>query len=60
MQTHFFMETVTTASGVWGAGAGGVCGMSKREILPDEWTNEWMLFFFKKKNPNQKLFKVTN
>lgn len=42
-QTHFFMETVTTASGVWGRGGGreGVWN-EQEEILPDEWTNEWM------------------
>lgn len=32
MQTHFFMETVTTASWVWGRG-GAVCGMSKRRFF---------------------------
>ena len=42
MQTHFFMETVTTASGVWGRGGGqGECvewarGDSSR------WMNKWM------------------
>lgn len=58
MQTHFFMETVTTASGVWAAGARGVCAEPARErfFQMNEQMNEW----FKKKNPNQKLFKVTN
>lgn len=44
MQTHFFMETVTPGSR--GGGREGVCvrGMNKRDILTDEWTNEWMLF----------------
>lgn len=35
MQTHFFMETVTTASWVWGAGRGCVWN-EQEEILPDE------------------------
>lgn len=55
MQTHFFMETVTTASWVWGAGA-GVWNEQERFFQMSEQMNEG----FKKKTPNQKLFKVTN
>lgn len=54
MQTHFFKETVTTASGVWGrgGGAGRVCGMSKRRFFQ---MNEQMNECIKKKKSKPKL-----
>lgn len=58
MQTHFFMETVTTASRVWGRGGAGGCAEWARERFFH--MNEQMNEGLKKKNPNQKLFKVTN
>lgn len=53
MQTHFFMETVTTASGVWAAGARGVCVEPARErfFQMNEQMNEW----FKKKKSKPKI-----